>query len=56
MKTWKKVYATAQFVCAAMVVGITTSNIQDCPWWQVLAVITAGTFMVYDGIDALKGD
>lgn len=56
MKNWKKFYASTQFVCAATAIGVATSNIQDCPWWLLLAVIAAGTFFVYNGIDALKED
>lgn len=56
MKIWNKVYVAAQFTCAAMAIGVITSNIQDCPLWLMLAGLVSETFMIYNGIDALKED
>lgn len=56
MKTWKKVYAAAEFVCAAtetVAVGA-TSNI--APGGCLSSLLHFSIFATYAGIDALKED
>lgn len=56
MKTWNKICTSSKFVCAGAMIGVATSNIQDCPWRLLFMMLAAATFMVYNGIDALKED
>ena len=56
MKTWKKVYAAAEFVCAASATVCVWSNIEDCPWWARILAFASSIFATYVGIDALKED
>ena len=54
MKTWKKVYAAAEFVCAATEIVAVWSNIEHCPGWVLIVAFAFSIFATYAGIDALK--
>lgn len=54
MKTWKKVYAAAEFVCAGTAQIATWGNIENCPWWALILAFVSSIFATYVGIDALK--